>query len=63
MLFIDSSKKCLKAVLLDVGSKRPSISIVHSAQLKESYDNIKILLNAIYYSDYQWSLWGTLKSL
>ena len=59
-LFIDSSKRSLKAVL-DIGNKKPSIPIAHSAQLKESYDSIEILLNAIHYSDYQWSLCGDLK--
>ena len=60
-LFIGSSKRSLKAVLLHIGNKKPSIPIAHSAQLKESYDSIKILLNAIHYSDYQWSLCGDLK--
>ena len=59
-LFIDSSKRSLKAVLLHIGNKKPSIPIAHSAQLKESYDSIEILLNAIHYSDYQWSLCGDL---
>ena len=60
-LFIDSSKRSLKAVLLHIGNKKPSIPIAHSAQLKESYDSIDYLLNAIRYSDYQWSLCGDLK--
>ena len=60
-LFIDSSKRSLKAVLLHIGNKKPSIPIAHSSQLKESYDSIEILLNAIHYSDYQWSLCGDLK--
>ena len=60
-LFIDSSKRSLKAVLLHIGNTKPSISIAHSAQLKESYDSIEILLNAIHYSDYLWSLLRTLK--
>ena len=60
-LFIDSSKKSLKALLVHIGNKKPSIPIAHSAQLKESYDSIEILLNAIHYSDYQWSLCGDLK--
>ena len=37
------------------------ILIAHSAQLKECYDSIEILLNAIHYSDYQWSLCWDLK--
>ena len=60
-LFIDSSKRSLKAVLLHIGNKKPSIPVAHSARLKESYDCIEILLNAIHYSDYQWSLCGDLK--
>ena len=60
-LFIDSSKRSLKAVLLHIGNIKPSIPIAHSAQLKESYDSIEILLNAIHYSDYLLSLCGDLK--
>ena len=45
-----------KAQKLHTGNKNPSIPIAHLAQLKESYDNIEILLNTICYSDYQWSL-------
>ena len=30
-LFIDSSKRSLKAVLLHIGNKKPSIPIAHSA--------------------------------
>ena len=60
-LFIDSSKRSLKVVLLHIGNKKPSIPIAHSAQLTESYDSIEYLLNAIRYSDYQWSLCGDLK--
>ena len=41
--------------------KRPSIPIAHSAQLKESCNNIEIWLNAIHYSDYHWNLYGDLK--
>ena len=52
-LFIDSSKRSL--------NKYPSIPIAHSVQLKESYDNMELLLEAIKYSEYQWSLCGDLK--
>ena len=60
-LFIYSSKRSLKAALLHIGNKKPSIPIAHFAQLKESYDSIEYLLNAIRYSGYQWSLCGDLK--
>lgn len=60
-LFIDSSKRSLKAVLLHNGNAKPSIPIAHSVHLKESYENIEILLNAINYRDYEWSICGDLK--
>jgi hypothetical protein len=46
-LFIDSSSKSLKAVLLHNGNKFPSIPVAHSANLKEEYKNVKILLEKI----------------
>ena len=54
-LFIDSSKRSLKGVLLHNGNKYPSIPIAHSVHLKE------LLLEAIKYSEYQWWLCGELK--
>ena len=54
--FIDFSKRSLKAVLLHIRNKIPSIPIAHFALLKESYDSIEISLNTICYSDYQCSL-------
>ena len=60
-LFIDSSKRSLKGVLLHNWNKYPSISIAHSVNLKESYDNMELLLEAIKYSKYQWSLCGDRK--
>ena len=60
-IFIDSAKRSLKAVLPHIGNKKHYIPIARSAQLKDSYDSIEILLNAIHYSDYLWSLCGDLK--
>ena len=60
-LFIDSSKRSLKGVLLHNGNEYPSIPIAHSVHLKESYDNMELLLEAIKYSEYEWSLCGDLK--
>ena len=60
-LFIDSSKRSLKGVLLHNGNKYLSIPIAHSIHLKDSYDNMELLLKAIKYSEYQWSLCGDLK--
>ena len=59
-LFIDSSKRSLKGVLHN-GNKYISIPIAHSVHLKESYENMELLLEAIKYSEYQWILCGDLK--
>ena len=45
-LFIDSSKLSLKAVLLHSGNTLPSIPVGHSVHNKESYENMKILMEA-----------------
>ena len=42
-LFIDSSSRSLKAVLLHNINKCPSIPLAHSVYMKEEYQNIKIL--------------------
>ena len=49
-LFIDSSKLNLKAVLLHDGNTLPSIPVGHSMHNKESYENMKILMEAINYN-------------
>ena len=43
-LFIDSSKRNLKAVLLHNGNVYLSIPIAHSVQMKEDRESVKILL-------------------
>ena len=48
-LFTDSSKLSLKAVLLHSGNTLPSIPVGHSMHNKESYENMKILMDAINY--------------
>ena len=60
-LFIDSSKRSPLGVLQHNGNKYPSIPIAHSINLKEFYANMELLLEAIKYSEYQWSLCGDLK--
>ena len=51
-LFIDSSKRNLKAVLLHNGNVYPSIPIVYSVQMKEDRESVKILLKLIQYNDH-----------
>lgn len=60
-LFIDSSQRSLKAVLLHNGNIKPSIPVAYSVHLKESYQNMKVLLEAIKYSSHKWNLCGDLK--
>lgn len=59
--FIDSSCRCLKAVLLHNQNMYPSLSLAHSMQLKEEYSCVKIMLNALKYKDYRWEVIRYLK--
>ncbi|GFV20884.1 uncharacterized protein TNCV_353581 [Trichonephila clavipes] len=59
-LFIDSSKKSLKAVLPHNGNRYASVSIVHSVHLKECYENLEFILNKLS-SDHKWTICGDLK--
>jgi hypothetical protein len=60
-LFTDPSKSSLKAVLLHNGNVLPSIPVGYAVNMKESYDNMKLLLNCVNYKKYQWQLYGDLK--
>lgn len=60
-LFIDSSKRSLKAVLLHNGNSKPSVPIAHSVHMKESYESMKTLLEAISFKTHRWNICGDLK--
>ena len=60
-LFIDSSSRSLKVVLLHNGNQLPSIPVAHSAQLKEEYNTVKLLLHALNYEQYGWEVIGDFK--
>jgi hypothetical protein len=60
-MFIDSSKLSLKAVLLHNGNKLPSIAGSHSVHNKESYEKMKVLMEAINYDKFKWQICGDLK--
>ncbi|KAI6661434.1 hypothetical protein LOD99_13306 [Oopsacas minuta] len=60
-LFIDSSKYSLKAVFFHKGNVLPSIPIGHSVHMKESLENMDILLKLIRYFSYNWHICGDLK--
>lgn len=60
-LFIDSSSRSLRAVLLHNGNKYPSLPLAHSVHLKEEYNSVKALLDALKYDEYGWEVIGNLK--
>lgn len=60
-LFIDSSKRSLKCVLLHNGNKYGSIPIAHSTTMKEEYDNIALVMEKIKYQDHEWRICVDLK--
>ena len=60
-LFIDSSKRSLKAFLLRNGSVYPSIPIAYSVRMKEDRESVKILLELIQYNDHYWDVCGNYK--
>ena len=62
-LFIDSSKRSLKCVLLHNGNKLASVPIGHSIQMKETYENMKSILDKIKYAEHEWVICGDLKVL
>jgi hypothetical protein len=55
-LFIDSSSRSQKAVLLHNGNKYPSLPLAHSVHFKEDYNNIKSLLDSLKYDEYSWEV-------
>lgn len=57
-LFIDSSKRSLKAVLLHNTNVYAPIPIAHSVVLKEEYFNIKRVLEKINYVQNNWQICG-----
>ena len=61
-LFTDASKSSLKAVLLHNANQFGFISLAHSTCMKESYENIKLLLLKIQYSTHVWKICVDLKS-
>lgn len=60
-LFIDNSKRSLKAVLLHNGNKYAPIPPVHYTSTKEKYKVISVLLEKIKYSEHVWVICVDLK--
>jgi len=62
-LFIDSSTRSLKGVLLHNGNIYPSLPLAYSLQMKEDYKNVKHLLSSIKYTEYKWDICGDFKMI
>ena len=60
-LFLDSSKRSLKCVLLHNGNEYASVPIGHSVHAKETYENVKRFLSLIKYDDHKWVICVDLK--
>ena len=62
-LFFDSSKTRMKSVLLHNGNKFPSVPLAYTTNMKEKYENLKILLEKIQYDKYCWTVCCDLKAI
>ena len=60
-LFLDSSKRSLKCVLLHNGNTYGAIPIGHSVHLKEQYEHIKLVLDLLQYKEHNWVICVDLK--
>jgi hypothetical protein len=62
-LSIDSSRRSLKAVLLYNGNNCASLTVGHSINLTESYENLVLVLTNIGYTAHDWIICVDLKEL
>ena len=62
-LFLDSSVKSLKVVLLHNGNKVGSVPVGHSVKLTECYEDIKFVLESLQYSQHNRKICGDLKMI
>jgi len=60
-LFLDSSEQSLKCVLLHNGNLYGGIPLGHSLHLRETYDDIKEVINLLKYHEHNWILCVGLK--
>jgi len=61
LLYIDSSKRSLKAILLHNSNVLASIPLALSTKLSESYETLKLVLEKIKYHEHEWQICGDLK--
>jgi len=62
-LFSHSSNMSLKVVLFHNGKKFPSVPLALAANMKESYESMKLLLGKLKYDEFKWKLCGDLKAV
>ena len=54
VLFMDTSLKSLKAVLMHKENSSSPISVAYAKNVKETYESVKEILNLLHYDDEQW---------
>ena len=60
-LFMDASKFSLKTVLLHNGNTFPSVPVFHSVGLRETHDNMSVIVRVIKYQEHGWKICSDLK--
>lgn len=60
-IFIDSSKKSLKAVLLYFDNSKVPVPVAYGTGMEESYDSMKEILNVLNYNKHKWRICCDLK--
>ena len=55
-LFIDSSNKSLKAVVLYNGNRVSPIPVSYSISMSENYNNMIVLLDSLNYNYHNWMI-------
>lgn len=58
ILLIDSYNFSLKVVLLNNGNTQPWVIFAYSEHMKETYENMDMLLRSINYSKHGWQICG-----
>ena len=54
-MFLDSSKRSLKCVLLHNGNAYGAVPVGHYTVLKEQHDDIKIVIDLLKYHEHKWT--------
>ena len=60
-LFLDSSKRSLKCVLLHNGNVYGAVPVGHSVHLREDYDDIRMVMDFLKYREHNWIICVDLK--